>query len=135
MNMIFVKKIKKQSSKIPILGPRMPYLIPRMAQFRCTWEENLFNFLHLATWRSLTHCSNQTNIQNWPSCQILSLNGSMVIEEKTLGSVMTVVEFQVKFNRFLHPNELPQKIFWYLVRQLDWGLSKIGHFQLLKSIF
>ena len=43
--------------------------------------------------------------------------------------------WQMKFNRFLHPNELPQRIFLYLVRQLDWGQSKIGYFQFLKSIF
>ena len=46
-------------------------------------------------------------------------------------SVMTVVEFyvvrQVNLNRFLHPNEPPQRIFWYLVRKLEAELSKIGH--------
>ena len=28
--------------------------------------------------------------------------------------------WQMIFNWLLYPNELPQRIFWYLVRQLDW---------------
>ena len=42
---------------------------------------------------------------------------------------------QVKLNRFLHPNDLPQRIFWYLIRQLDWMESKVGYFQFFKSTF
>ena len=45
-------------------------------------------------------------------------------------SAMTVVEFHSeagKFNRFLHPNEHPLSVFWYLVRLIDWEPSKIGH--------
>ena len=34
---------------------------------------------------------------------------------------------QIKFNRFLNPNEYPQRIFWDLVRLFDRELSKIGH--------
>ena len=34
---------------------------------------------------------------------------------------------QVKFNMFLHPNEPPQRIFWYIVRQIEMEPSKIGH--------
>ena len=34
---------------------------------------------------------------------------------------------QVKFNRFLHPNEHPQRIFWYPLRRFEAELSKIGH--------
>ena len=34
---------------------------------------------------------------------------------------------QVKFNLFLHPNEPPQRIFWYIVRQLEAKPSKIWH--------
>ena len=41
----------------------------------------------------------------------------------------------MKFNKFLHPNVLPQRFFLHLVRQLDLGQSKIGYFQFLKSIF
>ena len=32
---------------------------------------------------------------------------------------------QVKFNRFWHPNEHPQRIFWYLVKPFDWGLTHL----------
>ena len=39
---------------------------------------------------------------------------------------------QVEFNRFLHPNEHPQRIFWYLVRLFDWEPSKIWHILLSK---
>ena len=35
------------------------------------------------------------------------------------------IVFQVKFNRFLHPNEHAQRIFWYLVKRFDWEPSKI----------
>ena len=38
------------------------------------------------------------------------------------------IVWQIKFNAFLHPNELPRRIFWYLVRQLDWGQSEMGSF-------
>ena len=34
---------------------------------------------------------------------------------------------QVKLDRFLHQNVHPQIIFWYLVRQHSWELSKTGH--------
>ena len=47
-------------------------------------------------------------------------------------SMVTVVEFsvvQLKFNRFLHLNKPPKRIFWYLIRPFDWRLSKIVHFQ------
>ena len=33
----------------------------------------------------------------------------------------------VKFNAFLHPNEYPERIYLYLVRQLEAVLVKIGH--------
>ena len=33
----------------------------------------------------------------------------------------------MKFNIFLHPNEHPQRIFWYIIRLFDWEPSKIGH--------
>ena len=46
-----------------------------------------------------------------------------------------IIVWQMIFNRFLHPNDLPQRIFWYLIRQLDWRESKMGYFQFLKSIF
>ena len=42
---------------------------------------------------------------------------------------------QVKFNAFLHPNEHPERICSYLVRQFEAELAKIGHFQISKSIF
>ena len=42
---------------------------------------------------------------------------------------------QLKFNRLLHSNEHPERICLYLVRQLDYELSKVGHFQISKSIF
>ena len=41
---------------------------------------------------------------------------------------------QLKFNRFLHLNEPPKRIFWYLIRPFDWRLSKLGQFQFLESI-
>ena len=41
----------------------------------------------------------------------------------------------VKFNAFLHPNEHPERICSYLVRQFEAKLAKIGHFQISKSIF
>ena len=40
----------------------------------------------------------------------------------------------LKFNSILHLNEPPKRIFWYLVRPFDWGLSKIGLFQFSESI-
>ena len=45
------------------------------------------------------------------------------------------VMWQIKFNKFLHSNELPQRIFWYLVRQLDWKQSKNGCLKFSKLIF
>ena len=42
---------------------------------------------------------------------------------------------RLKFNRLLHSNEHPERICLYLVRQLDYELSKVGHFQISKSIF
>ena len=45
------------------------------------------------------------------------------------------LERQVKFNRFLVPNEHPERICLYLVREFDYEPSKIGHFQISKSIF
>ena len=42
---------------------------------------------------------------------------------------------QVKFNAFLLPNEHPERIWSYLVRQFEAELAKIGHFQISKSIF
>ena len=41
---------------------------------------------------------------------------------------------QLKFNRFLHLNEPPKRIFCYLVRHLDLRLSKVGNFQFSDSI-
>ena len=41
----------------------------------------------------------------------------------------------MKFNAFLHPNEHPERICSYLVRQFEAELAKIGHFQISKSIF
>ena len=38
------------------------------------------------------------------------------------------IVMQVKFNKFLHPNEHPQRIFWYLERPFDWKLSKNRYF-------
>ena len=44
-------------------------------------------------------------------------------------SVVKVVEFHseviVNLNSFLHPNEPPQRIFWYLVRKLEADLSHL----------
>ena len=40
---------------------------------------------------------------------------------------------QFKFNRFLHLDEPPRRIFCYLIRHFDWGLSKVGHFQFSDS--
>ena len=37
------------------------------------------------------------------------------------------IVWQLKFNRFLHPNEHPLRIFWYLARLFDWEPAKIGH--------
>ena len=34
---------------------------------------------------------------------------------------------EAKFNAFLHPNEHPERICVYLVRQFDAELVKIGH--------
>ena len=34
---------------------------------------------------------------------------------------------QVKFNAFLHPNDHPERICLYLVRQFEGELAKIGH--------
>ena len=41
----------------------------------------------------------------------------------------------MKFNAFLHPNEHPERICSYRVRQFEAELAKIGHFQISKSIF
>ena len=60
-----------------ISGPGMPYLTLKMALFKCTSEANLFNFLHQVTRRTPIHYLSPS-IQNWQSCQIWSLNGSMV---------------------------------------------------------
>ena len=51
-----------------------------------------------------------------------------------LGSLNFIVP-QVKFNRFLLSNEHTQGIFWYFLRQFEWELSNIGHFQSSESIF
>ena len=43
-------------------------------------------------------------------------------ETRLSGSVMTILDFimrKVKFDRFMHPNEHPQMIFWYPVRPFD----------------
>ena len=45
------------------------------------------------------------------------------------------IVWQMRFNRFLHLNEFPRKIFSYLGRQLYWEKSKIGRFQFQKSTF
>ena len=42
---------------------------------------------------------------------------------------------QAKFNYFLVTNEHPERICLYLVREFDDEPSKIGHFQISKSIF
>ena len=42
---------------------------------------------------------------------------------------------QMKVNSFLVINELPERISLYLVREFDDEPSKIGHFQISKSIF
>ena len=42
---------------------------------------------------------------------------------------------QTKFNSFLVTNEHPERICLYLVREFDYEPSKIGHFQISKSIF
>ena len=42
---------------------------------------------------------------------------------------------RVKFNSFLVTNEHPERICLYLVREFDYEPSKIGHFQISKSIF
>ena len=46
---------------------------------------------------------------------------------------LSVVQLELK--RFLHLNEHPKRIFWYLVRHFDWKFSKDGHFQFSESIF
>ena len=53
-------------------------------------------------------------------------------------NMTTVVEFHreaVEINGLLHSNEHPERICLYLVRQLDYELSKVGYFQISKSIF
>ena len=35
---------------------------------------------------------------------------------------------QVEFNRYFHPNEHPQKIFWCLEKPFDWGVLKKSYF-------
>ena len=42
---------------------------------------------------------------------------------------------QVEFNAFLHPNEHPERICLYLVRQFEAEPAKIGDFQISKSIY
>ena len=42
---------------------------------------------------------------------------------------------RVKFNSFMVTNEHPERICLYLVREFDDEPSKIGHFQISKSIF
>ena len=44
------------------------------------------------------------------------------------------MKFFEKFNSFLHPNTHSERIYFYLVRQFDDNPSKIGHFQISKSI-
>ena len=41
----------------------------------------------------------------------------------------------MKFNTFLHPNEHPERICSYLVRQIEAELAKLKYFQISKSIF
>ena len=41
----------------------------------------------------------------------------------------------MKFIAFLHPNEHPERICPYLVRQFEAKLAKVGPFQTSKSIF
>ena len=45
-----------------------------------------------------------------------------------------ILEWQVEFHK-LHPNEHTERIFQYLVRQLESEQSKLGHFQFSKWIF
>ena len=33
--------------------------------------------------------------------------------------------YELKFSRILYPKYHPQRIFWFLVRQLSWGIQKI----------
>ena len=40
----------------------------------------------------------------------------------------------MEFNIVLHPNEPPQKIFWYLVKEIRSKLPKVGHFPFSKQI-
>ena len=42
---------------------------------------------------------------------------------------------QAKFDSFLVTNEHPERICLYLVREFDYEPSKIGHFQISKSVF
>ena len=53
----------------------------------------------------------------------LALGGGTVVWWKMWNFIVR----QVNFNSFLHPNEPPQRIFWYLVRKLKAEQSKIGH--------
>ena len=68
-----------------------------------------------------------------------SNQGLLSCETKALPLVWTwlwnFIGRQVKFNAFLHPNEHPERICLYLVRQFEAELAKIGHFQISKSIF
>ena len=48
-----------------------------------------------------------------------SFQSNMLINGETITSVMTVAKLQVKLNRFLHPNDYPQRIFEYLVIMFD----------------
>ena len=57
---------------------------------------------------------------------------------RVFSSVITVVEFHREAGEIqciLHPNEHPERICSYLVRQFEAELAKIGHFQISKSIF
>ena len=67
----------------------------------------------------------QADLQLWHSAVLQSLELQECIVARW--QLWNFIVRQVKFNMFLHPNEPPRRIFWFIVRKLEAEPSKIGH--------
>ena len=91
-----------------------------------------------APWRVLTFFgANNEVIKLWTAWRALTARISWLKRNWPLAwrQLWNFIVFQVKLNRFLHPNNHAQRIFWYLVKWFDATPLKIGIFWFSKSIF
>ena len=117
--------------KPKIFAPKHPFFKSKSPE-GLSWKWVRLNSLILL---SLIYCYIHKNLCNicksdtlwfilmWPALQI-NFRGMLGTGYHKVMQFCTVVwwqlwnfkVWQMKFNRFFHPNELPQSIFWYLVR-------------------